>query len=74
MREFHGFTPIAVYDIFYTRCKAHLDIDCIFQPTIDESLQGNSITVANDDSDSPPSSVESYMTQSSKGDDTLYQL
>ena len=70
MREFHGFTPITVY-YFYTRCKEHLDIDCIFQPTMDESLKGNSITVANDDTDSPPSSVESKMTQSSKGDNIL---
>ena len=30
MWEFHGFTPIAVY-YFYTRCKEHLDIDCIIQ-------------------------------------------
>ena len=70
MQEFHGFTLITVY-YFYTRCEEHSDIDCIFQPTMDESLKGNSITVANDDSDSPPSSVESKMTQSSKGDDTL---
>ena len=70
MWEFHGFTPIAVY-YFYTRCEEHLDIDCIFQPTKDESLKGNSITVANDNTDSPPSSVESKMTQSSRGDNTL---
>ena len=36
MWEFHGFTPIAVY-YFYTRCEEHTDIDCIFQPTMDES-------------------------------------
>ena len=70
MWEFHGFTPITVY-YFYTRCEEHLDIDCIFQVTMDESLKGNSITVANDNSDSPPSSVESKMTQLSKGDDAL---
>ena len=70
MWEFHGFTPITVY-YFYTRCKEHLDNDCIFQPTMDESLEGNSITVANNNTDSPPSSVESKMTRSSKGDDTL---
>ena len=70
MQEFHGFTPIAAY-YFYTRCKEHSDIDCIFQMTMDESLKGNSITVAMDDSDSPPSSVESKMTQSSKSDETL---
>ena len=70
MREFHGFTPITVY-YFYTRCEEHSDIDCIFQLTMDESLKCNSITVANDDSDSPPSSVESKMIRSSKGDDTL---
>ena len=70
MQEFHGFTPITVY-YFYTRCEEHSDIDCIFQPTMDESLKGNSITVTNDDSDSPPMSGESKMTRSSKGDDTL---
>ena len=57
--------------IISTQDKEHSDIDCIFQPTMDESLKSNSITVANDDSDSPPSSVESKMTRSSKGDDTL---
>ena len=70
MQEFHGFTPIAVY-YFYTRWEEHLDIDSIFQPTMDESLKGNSITVANDDSDTPPSSVESKLTQPSKGDKKL---
>ena len=44
MQEFHRFTPIAVY-YFYTRCEEHMDIDCIFQPTMDESLKGNSISV-----------------------------
>ena len=39
MQEFHGFTPITVY-YFYTRCEEHSDIDCIFQPTMDESLKG----------------------------------
>ena len=70
MWEFHGSTPTAVY-YFYTRCEEHMDIDCIFQPTIDESLKGNSITVANDNSDSPPSSVESKLTRSMEGDTTL---
>ena len=70
MQEFHGLTPIAVY-YFCTRCEEHSESDCIFQPTMDESLKGNSITVANDNSDSPPSSVESKMTQLSKGDKTL---
>ena len=70
MWEFHGFTSIAVH-YFYTRCKEHMDIDCIFQPTMDESLKGNSITVANGTSDSPPSSVESKLTRSTQGDDTI---
>ena len=61
MREFHRFTPIAVY-YFYTRCEEHTDIDCIFQPTMDESLKGNSISVQNEDSDSLPSSAESKLT------------
>ena len=61
MQEFHGLTPIAIY-YFYTRCEEHTDIDCIFQPTMDESLKGNSITVGIDDSDTPPSSVESKLT------------
>ena len=39
-----------------------LDIDSIFQLTMDESLKGNSITVANDDSETPPSSEESKLT------------
>ena len=70
MWEFHSFTPIAVY-YFYTGCKEHTGIDCIFQPTMDESLKGNSISVQNEDSDSPPSSVESKLTQSMEGDTML---
>ena len=70
MQEFHGFTPMADF-YFYTRCEEHMDIDCIFQPTMDESLKGNSITVGIDDSDTPPSSVESKLTRSMEGDTTL---
>ena len=70
MWEFHGFTPISVY-YFYTRCKEHMDIDCIFQLTMDESLKGNSISVRNEGNNSPPSSVESKLTQSMEGDTTL---
>ena len=70
MWEFHGFTPIAVY-YFYRRCEEHSDIDSFFQLTMDESLKGNSITVANDDSETRPSSEDSKMTGLSKGDDNL---
>ena len=70
MQEFHGFTPIAVY-YFYTRCEEHSDIDSIFQLTMDESLKENSITVANNDSETTPSSKESKLTRLSKGDDNL---
>ena len=38
---------------------------------MDESLKGNSISVGNEDSDSPPSSVESKLTRSMEGDTTL---
>ena len=70
MHEFLGFTPIAVY-YFSTRCEEHTDMDCIFQMTMDKSLKGNSITVGNEDSDSPPSSVESKLTRSMEGDTML---
>ena len=73
MQEFNGFTPIAVY-YFYTRCKEHSDIDSIFQLTMDESLKGNSITVANDDSETTPSSEEFKLTRLSKGDNNLSTL
>ena len=73
IQEFHGFTPIAVY-YFYTRCEEHSDIDSIFQLTMDESLKGNSITVANDDSETTPSSEESKLTRLSKGDNNLPTL
>ena len=69
----YGFTPITVY-YFYTRCEEHLDIDSIFQPTMDESLKGNSSTVANDDSETTPSSEESKLTRLSKGDNNLSTL
>ena len=38
MREFHGFTPIAVY-YFFRICEEHLDIDSIFQPTMHDRLK-----------------------------------
>ena len=37
MREFHGFTPIAIY--FFTRCEEHLDIDSVFQPPMDDRMK-----------------------------------
>ena len=73
MREFHGFTSIAVY-YFYTRCEEHLDIDSIFQLTMDDSLKENSITVANNYLETTPSSEESKLTRLSKGDDNLSTL
>ena len=59
-----GIPWIYAYCLYYsyTRCKEHLDIDSIFQLTMDESLKGNSITVANNDSETPPSSEESKLT------------
>ena len=85
MQEFHGFTPIAgnagipwintyCCILFYTRCEEHLDIDSISQPTMEESLKGNSITVANDNSETTPSSEESKLTRLSKGDNNLSTL
>ena len=41
---------------------------------MDESLKGNSITVANDDSETTPSSEESKLTRPSKCDDNLATL
>ena len=51
-----------------------MDIDSIFQPTMEESLKGNSITVANDNSETTPSSEESKLTRLSKGDNNLSTL
>ena len=62
---------MGLHQLLFIISEEHMDIDCIFQPTMDESLKGNSITVANDDSNIPPSSVESKLTQSTKGDTTL---
>ena len=41
---------------------------------MDESLKGNSITVANDDLETTPNSEESKLTRPSKGDDNLSTL
>ena len=41
---------------------------------MDESLKGNSSTVANDDSETTPSLEESKLTRPSKGDNNLSTL
>ena len=73
MREFHGFTPIAVY-YFFTRCEEHLDIDSIFQPTMDKRLKGNSLIVGNDNSETTPNSDGSQLSKPSTGDEHLSTL
>ena len=46
---------LLLYIIFIQDAKNIQIFDSIFQLTMDESLKGNSITVANDDLETPPS-------------------
>ena len=73
MREFHGFTPIAMY-CFFTRCEEHLDIDSIFQTTMDDRLKGNSLTVLNEDLETTPNSDGSQLSKPSTADQHLSML
>ena len=64
MREFHRFAPIAIY-YFFTTCEEHLDIDSIFQPTMDDRLKGSSLMVLNKDSETTPNSDGSQLSKPS---------
>ena len=73
MREFRGFTPIAVY-YFFTRCEEHSDIDSVFHLLMDDRLKGNSLTVGNDDSETTPNSDGAQLSKPSAGDEHLSML
>ena len=73
MREFHGFTPIAIY-YFFTGCEEHSDIDSVFQPSMDNRLKGSSLTVPNEDSDTTQNSEGSPLTKPSTADQHLSML
>ena len=73
MREFHGFTPFAIY-YFFTRCVEHVDIDSIFQTNLDDRLKGSSLAVLNEDSDTTPNSEGSQLTEPSTADLHLSML
>ena len=73
MREFHEFTPIAIY-YFFTRCEEHSDIDSVLEPTMDDELKGSSLMVLNKDSDNTPNSEESQLTKPSTADQHLSML
>ena len=51
-----------------------MDIDSIFQPTMDKRLKGNSLTVGNDDSETTPNSDGSQLSKPSTGDEHLSML
>ena len=70
MKEFHGFTPIAIYYSF-TRCEEHSDTGSVFQPTMDNRLKCSSLTVLSEDSDNMPNSDGSQLTKPSTADQHL---
>ena len=57
MRGFMGLTPISVF-YFYKWCDKHPDIDLVFQPFMNDTLKGNSITLGTcDGNDMSPSTL-----------------
>ena len=59
MRVVTGLTQISVF-YFYKRCDKHPVIDSMFQPFMNDDLQGNSITLGTcDDDDTSPSTIGS---------------
>ena len=48
-----------------------MDIDSIFQPTMDDRLKGSSLTVPNEDSDTTPNSDGSQLSKPSAADQHL---
>ena len=67
------FTLVAIY-YFFTPCEEHLDIDSVFQPTMDDRLKGSSLMVLNKDLDNTPNSEESQLTKPSTADHHLSTL
>ena len=51
-----------------------MDIDPIFQPTMDDRLKRSSLTVLNEDLDTTPNSEGSQLTQPSTADQHLSML
>ena len=51
-----------------------MDIDSIFQRTMDKRLKGNSLMVGNDDSETTPNSDGSLLSKPSTGDEHLSML
>jgi hypothetical protein len=45
-----GFSKVAVY-YFYQRCEANSDIDSCFQPFLDTSIRGDTVSLLGDDDD-----------------------
>jgi hypothetical protein len=54
-----GFTKVAVY-YFYQRCEANSDIDSFFQPFLDPSMRGDTVSLLDDDE-----GMEDFVTASS---------
>ena len=54
-----GFTKVAVY-YFYQRCEANSDIDTFFQPFLDPSMRGDTVSLLDNDM-----GMEDFVTASS---------
>ena len=63
----------ALPDVIASHIK-HLDIDSIFQPTMDDRLKGNSLTVLNKDLDTTLNSDGSQLSKPSTADQHLSML
>ena len=70
MRGFMGLTPISVF-YFYKWCDKHPDIDSVFQPFMNDTLKGNSITLGTCDDDMSPSTHYARPTHPNKQETTV---
>jgi hypothetical protein len=64
MSGISGFTKMGVY-YFYQRCEANIDIDGYFQPFLDLSMRGDTVSLL-DDEDATEDTVTSTAHSSSK--------
>ena len=64
MSGISGFTKMSVYYI-YQRCEENIDIDGHFQPFLDVSIRGDTVSLFDDEEDDEPDDMVTTTTHSS---------
>jgi hypothetical protein len=64
MSGISGFTKMSVY-YFYQRCEENIDIDGYFQPFLDVSIRGDTVSLFDDEEDDEPDDTVTTTTHSS---------